>query len=344
VRVAQGRILSYGIPIVIGIAVGALIISDFYLANVLAVLFDVSSIFRIIPYEISLVIFLIVIVACFAAAHIGKLNVVIRNREKTFIVLLIAGLHTIGLFPGSFDSSDLMFIAFIVLWLSSVFTSEHYKIITSPLHYINLALVFCAVLSIVNGGIFIIFSMIPMLKGMLLSFLIIDMVRKREWTFFFIKVLFVITTISAIIAIIQEFVYLSSGTILAHYDAKFVKLILESTPFGTMLRAPAFTGMHLWLANYLVLCILIGLNAFLYYLDDMDRRARFALASSLVLMSVALLLTFSKTNMLGLVAGVLLSLFLRWRSMVIHFITLILFVLVVAYLTGLWDESTPRML
>ena len=329
--------ITHLIPLAIGIGIGALIISDFYIVNALASLFNEREMFRIIPFQVSLGIFLVAIISSLCAANIFKLDFVIRNREKIFIILLLTGLHTIGLFPGGFDSSDIMFAAFIVLWLFSVFTTERYTVIPSPLHYFNLALFFFAVLSSVHGGFAVIFSMAPLFKAVFMSFLIIDMVRKREWVFFFIKVLVVITTVSAIIAIIQEAVYLQRGIILAQYNAKFVKLILETTPFGTFLRAPAFTGMHLLLANYLVLCLLIGLNVFLYFMSDMKRNARVILLAAMMLMATALVLTFSKTNIIGLSIGVLMSAIIKWRNRLIHFLTLLLLLIVTSYLCGLWD-------
>ncbi|KPJ98810.1 MAG: hypothetical protein AMK71_10825, partial [Nitrospira bacterium SG8_35_4] len=325
------------IAILIGLSIGCLVISNYYIVNALASLFGSGELFKVVPFEISLLVFLGIIIACVVSVNLHRINFLIRNREKVFIILLMAGLHTIGLFPGGLDSSDIMFGVFIVLWLFSVFTTERYTVIASPLHYFNLALFFFAVLSSVHGGGSVIFSMAPLVKAVFMSFLIIDIVRKREYLFFFIKVLFVITTISAIIGIIQEIVYFQRGIILAQFDAKFIKLIVESTPFGTFLRVPAFTGMHLLLANYLVLCLLIGLNAFLYFMSDMNRRARVVLVTAMLVMSVALLLTFSKTNMLGLSFGVLMSIVIKWRSRLIHFLTLFLLIMVTSYSFGLWD-------
>lgn len=329
--------MAYFIPAAIGIGIGALIISDFYIVNALASLFNESRMFRMVPFEVSLVIFLLVVIATLCAANILKLNAVIRNREKIFIILLMTGLHTIGLFPGGIDSSDIMLGLFIVLWLFSVFTTERYKVIASPLHYFNLALFFFAVLSIINGGVSVIFSMAPLFKAVFMSFLIIDMARRKEWIFFFVKVLFVITVISAVIAIIQEGIYLTKGIIIAQYNTKFVKLIFESTPFGTFLRVPAFTGMHLFLANYLVLSLLVGFNVFLYFVSDMKRRARIMLLIAMMLMATALVLTFSKTNMLGLSFGILMSILIKWRTRLIHFLTLFFLVTATSYIFGLFD-------
>jgi O-antigen ligase len=330
--------MAFLIPAAIGVGIGALIISDFYIVNALASLFNESRMFRMVPFEVSLVIFLLVIIATLCTANIPKLNAVIRNREKIFIILLMIGLHTIGLFPGGIDSSDIMLGLFIVLWLFSVFTTERYKIIASPLHYFNLALFFFAVLSIINGGASVIFTMAPLFKAVFMSFLIIDMARRKEWVLFFVKVLFVITFISAVIAIIQEGVYLTKGIVLAQFNTKFVKLIFESTPFGTFLRVPAFTGMHLFLANYLVLSLLIGFNVFLYFMSDMKRRSRIMLLTAMMVMATALVLTFSKTNMLGLAFGVLMSIFIKWRSRLIHFLALIFLVITASYIFGLFDS------
>jgi hypothetical protein len=232
-----------------------------------------------------------------------------------------------------------VFGMFVIWWFVHVFVVKEYKIVGSPLHFFNLALLICAILSMTNSGLLIAFNMLPLVKAMIFSFFIVDIVRSKEWTVYFLKTLLVVTVLSALIGIFQEIVFLLRGTILVEVDQKSLKFILESTPFGTFLRVPAYTGMHLFLANYLVISILIGLNAFLYFNTIMTRREKSFLKFAIVIMAAALVLTFSKTNMLGLAFGITLSIFMKWRQRSIHFVFLLLLVLVATYYFGLWDMA-----
>ena len=328
------------LPAMIGLFIGFLIVSENYIIKILASFTpDVHSL-RLFPFEVPLIICLLGTVIFVFVLNINRINMLlIEKREKVFIILLIAGLHLVGIIPGKIDTSDLVFGALIVWWLVTVFVNKGYKISGAPLHFLNIAMLITAILSMTHGGVGVIFSMLPLIKAIVSSFFITDIVRRKEWTVYFIKTLLVITALSALIGIFQEMVFLARGTILFTVDPKFLGLILEPTPFGTFLRVPAYTGMHLYLANYLVISLLIGLNAFLYLKDDLTRKEKLFLKVAMMLMSVALILTFSKTNMAGLAAGVALSVLIKWPQRLIHFVMVLLLVVVGTYYTpGLWDK------
>lgn len=326
------------IPIAIGISIACLMFSDFYLVKVLASFFGSTKPFKIFPYEVSLCISIAIFIVCILVTKINTLNtVIIQNQEKVFILLLLIGFQTVGVIPGPLDTSDIVFGIITILWLVNVITSERYDIHGSPLNFLNLTLLFFAVFSVINGGLPAIFAMTVLIKAVVTSFFIIDILRRKEWIVYFIKALFVITTISAIIAIIQEIVFYTTGFILAMYDAKFIKLILEQTPFGTFLRVPAFTSMHMFLANFLVTSLLIGFNYFLYSYDTINPREKRLVIIAMSLTAVALILTFSKTSMVGFTFGIMISVFIKWHTRSIHFLMLILLLGPIIYLTGLSD-------
>jgi len=328
------------IPLAIGIGIGILFMSDFYLLKVLSSFTSNVHSLRLFPFEVPLIIFISVVVIFVFILNINRINtLLIEKREKVFIILLIAGLHLVGIIPGRIDTSDLIFGALTIWWLVTVSVTKGYKITGSPLHFFNIAMLMTAFLSMVHGGLGIIFNMLPLVKAIAFSFFITDIVRRKKWTVYFIKTLFVMTAISAVIGIFQEMVFLARGTILFTVDPKFLKLILESTPLGTFLRVPAYTGMHLFLANYLVVSLLIGLNAFFYLNDQLTRKESLFLKIAMILMSVALILTFSKTNMIGLAAGVALSVLIKWPQRVIHIVMVLLLVVVgTYYYPHLWDK------
>jgi hypothetical protein len=328
------------IPTMIGLFIGLLMASENYIIKILVSFTQNVHSLRLFPFEVPLVICLLGTVIFVFVLNINRMNMLlIEKREKVFIILLIAGLHLVGIIPGKIDTSDLIFGALIVWWLVTVFVDKGYKISGAPLHFLNIAMLMTAILSMTHGGVGVIFSMLPLVKAIVFSFFITDIVRRKEWTVYFIKTLFVITAISALIGIFQEFVFLYNGTLLFKVDPKILKLILEPTTFGTFLRIPAYTGMHLFLANYLVISLLIGLNAFLYLKDDLTEKEKLFLKVAMMLMFVALILTFSKTNMIGLAAGVTLSVLIKWPQRLIHFVMVLLLIVVGSYyVPGLWDK------
>jgi hypothetical protein len=327
------------IPIMIGIFIGILMMSDLQIRKILSFLTSDIQTLDIFPFEVPLIIFFFLLVIPVLILNVNRMNVLlIEKREKIFIVLMIVGLHTSGLLPGKMDTSDLLFGAFTVWWLVNAFVNKSYRIISGPLNFLNLALFMCAILSMINGGLSVIFRMLPMVKAMVICFFIIDILRKKEWVVFFIKTLLVVTTISAITGIVQEIIFLLNGTIAFSVDPKLLKFLFEPTPFGTFLRVPAYTGLHLFLANYIVISLLLGLNAFLYLRDRLTQREKLFLKVAMMIMSVALILTFSKTNMLGLTAGFTLSILIKWPQKMIHFSMILLLVVVGSYyVPGLWD-------
>ena len=328
------------IPLVIGVGIGSLFMSDFYLVKVLSSFISNVHSLRLFPFEVPLIICLLGTVIFVFVLNINRINMLlIEKREKVFIILLIAGLHLVGIIPGTIDTSDLIFGALVVWWLVTVFVNKGYKISGAPLHFLNIAMLMAALLSVTHAGFSVVLNMLPLIKAIGFSFIITDIVRRKEWTVYFIKTLFVITVISAVTGIIQEAVFLTRGTLLFKVDPRALKLIMESTPFGTFLRIPAYTGMHLFLANYLVISLLIGLNAFLYLRDDLTGREKLFIKVSMALMTVALILTFSKTNMIGLTVGIALSLLMKWPQRLIHFVMVLLLIVIgTYYYPGLWDK------
>ena len=149
---------------------------------------------------------------------------------------MLIGFQTIGLLPGRLDTSDLIMAFLTLYWFITVITTPGYRIVVTPLLFLNLGLLAFAFLSAANGGIMTLVAMMPLLKAVFVAFFIVDVVRDKERILFFFKALLVITTVSAVIGILQEILYLSYEIILAHYDSKRIYLMLEHRPSATFLR------------------------------------------------------------------------------------------------------------
>jgi hypothetical protein len=326
------------VPAGIGLALGLLVISDFYSTNYLVSIFGYRKLFKTVPFEFSMIL-LVLLLLMVSASYVLSRNFTraIEKPDRIFIVLLITGLHTVGIFQGMIDSGDVFFAIFFSFWIIRILTTKEYEIVGSKLNALNLILFTCAILPSMHAGFNILFSMMPLVKAMITAFLIIDIIRSKESIVFFIKTLFVITTISAIIGIIQEIVFLINGTILFPFPEKFLFRVIETNSYGIFLRVPAFTGMHLFLGSYLTFGILIGLNVFLYLNSVINRREKLFILIALIIMTAALILTLSKTIMIGLFMGIIVSLSIKWSSRFIHFIAIVLLLVAVVHMLGYWE-------
>jgi putative inorganic carbon (HCO3(-)) transporter len=264
-------------------------------------------------------------------ASISKKYLLI-HKEKTLIFLLILS-SQIGL-GARIDPSDFLIFGVLLFILVNVFVDTSYKI-RLPASLLFLALLFFAVLSLISGGSIL---MLPSLvKLTVVFFLIANLIRTKEHCLFTIKVFIVITTCSAIIGIVQEIIFLTTGaTLVGFIPPQMRDQMYESTPWGIFLRIPAMTGWYEVLSNCIIISILLGINLLLYPII-IKKNQRLLMYSALFIMSMALLLTFSKSALLSLILGVILSIFIKWKKLAIHFLMALLALVIFAHLAGLFD-------
>jgi len=160
------------------------------------------------------------------------------------------------------------------------------------------------------------------------------LIRDRETAIFSLKVYLLLATFSALIGILQEIIYFSSGIVLVWFIPEHNRIYLwQSTFLGQLLRVPAFTGWYLNLDYLLSTALVIVANLMLYSVFK-GKKVRLILLTALFLMLIGLILTFSTGSMLVVIFAVIISIFIRWRSLTIYFITIILIGLLVAYSSG----------
>ncbi len=343
-KVVHDYIKSGFVPACMGLLLGVLVIADFYSVNLLVSVFGHRDFLKIVPFEFSLFLLAIITVIILASYAVSRtVSAALIKPDKVFTVLLIIGFQTVGLVQGRFDSSDILFALLFLSWFINILTVKEYEIVGSKLHVLNTVFFLFAMLPTINGGLFTLLSTIPLVKAIVTSFLIINIIRTNESVMFFMKALFVVTTLSAVIAIVQEAAFLFTGKILFSVSEKFMSFLMETNSLGTFVRVPAFTGMHLFLANFLNVGLLIGLNYFLYLSSVLKRREKVFVITAMALMALALVLTFSKTNMLGLAVGVSLSLLIKWRSRLIHFAVILLVIVAVVQWFGYWEKIYDKL-
>lgn len=314
------------IPLSIGALIGVLISLDPYLTNIIAKPIDLSvsgvNILKLYPFELSTLFFLSIAVLFLLKKGLGWIAL---NVEKSFIAIYIFGLQTEALIKlGRLDFSEIVIIVYLLLLILKFFVEDS-NIKISFLDILNLLFIITVFLPAMNSGIVMLAdSFLTLVKFLLLLFLIANFITNRELLVFSLKCIVFFTTISSIIAIFQEAVYVTLHLpIVGFVDKDALRFMFEDTSVGRLLRVPAFCGTYKPFTYYLNTALLIVFNYFIYN-RPFELKKRLLLISSFILMFTALMLTFSKDGFLSLALGIMLSL-LIWRPyLIIHFLGIII--------------------
>jgi O-antigen ligase len=246
-------------------------------------------------------------------------------------------LHKLG--SSGIDGADLIVGIFLLILLINKM-NKHNTVSFTLLDILGILLLSCVVLSASIGGVGALLRGITIaLKVLILTFLLCNFIYKKETLVFFIKWFIIITSMSAVIGIFQEIIYISSGVVVAGVVEKdTLKLMFEPTSFGTLLRIPAFTGFYKNLTYLLIPCIIIVFNLIIYNFRQLSFTTKALLLLSLFLTGSALLLTFSKDSYLAVFIAILFSFIVRWPNRIIHVSLVFLVLLVIIYYAGLFDD------
>lgn len=328
-------------PLIIGCIFGLFIVLDPFFASLMANRIDLTiagtNAFKLYPYELSTLVFLFVLVLPLIKKLVTRIAF---NFEKSFLVLFLIGVQTRSLTTlGRIDLIELLLIIFLfVLLLNSIVKYEKFKV--TVLDLLNLLFIFSVFLSAVIGGVgSFLSSLITMIKFLLIVFLIVNSIKNEDTLIFFLKWLVIVTTISSIIGIVQEAIFVRLGIPITGFfvDKDSMRFMFEETSFGTLMRVPAFFMTYKPLSFFLNTAMLIVFNYFIYK-GPFDLKKRLILISSFLLMFIALLLTFSTDGLLSVCIGLILSV-LIWRpNLIVHGFLLILIAMIAIYVFNFADD------
>lgn len=233
--------------------------------------------------------------------------------RRYYLMALIFSLHTIAV-PGFRYLSHVVVGIFAGLWVMDLMQRRGARLSPSPLQLFVLLWFGVMVLSVANGGVESIRPMLTEAKALMTFLLVLHALENWSDVRFFIGLLIVICTITALIAISQEAVFLTTGEFyggaLTETD---LDLAIEENPLtGVWLRPPAFMGYAQGVGN--ALTVAAGM-ALALLIAPGPRSHRWWLSASLMVMVPALIATTARHAILGLVAAALLALILlrpRW--------------------------------
>ncbi len=328
-------------PAVIGCFLGLFIVLDPFFTAVVTDWIDITiegkNIVKLYPYELSTLLFFFIFILLIAKKVLVKITI---QPAKACIILILVTLFTIGLHRvDPFDGTDVVFsIILFALLIQSLVRNE--RLSFTFIDFANLLLLFCILLSAINGKFVSLLKTSLMIKLSMFSFLITNLIYKINHKTFFIRWLITITSISAMIAILQEVIYLSTGiALVGRIQPEELRFMFEATSLGTFLRVPAFIVSYKTFAFLLITNLLIIFNFLLYSPFKEDKLKSYASYFSLFFVMLgALVCTFSRDSMLALFFGIFLSLLIRWSNFIIHGILGFLVLCLVIYITGSLDD------
>jgi O-antigen ligase len=260
------------------------------------------------------------------------------RRKAIFFILYVISFEFVAITHiGRIDLNDMVVYLFLLIWLIDQFMNPEETLVKSPVNPLILIFLFFLILSGVNGGMpAVARSLTTVSKYLLVFFLLINLLQTRDRIHFLMKIFLIITSLSAIIALSQSLIYALTGLIFAGtVDDITLSLMFQETPFGTLLRSPAFFGYPQKLASVLSVTLAVSL----YYLVSPILRGlkeRVFLLIAIFIMSIALVMTFSRGAWLGFAVAAVLIPYTRKVSRAIHYTAALLLVAIIFYYAGTW--------
>jgi hypothetical protein len=264
-----------------------------------------------------------------------NLDRIMRHKELLFIILFLIGYQTNAIQLYIIDISDITVGVFTLILLLSALVNKEYKFVRSPINFFNagyfLSIIFSIIMALNLRTVFI------LIKSLMLFQVMINFIRKKELVLAFVKLFIIISSISAVIGIIQEILYLYAGYLfIGIITPESVEQMFETTSMGIFLRVPALMTSYGSLSKMLVINLIMVANLLIYpNTFTKTTKSKLFLCFAFLLMFSALMLTFAKDAILALVIALLISALIRWRTFLIHWLFFFLIIIVLCYYSGL---------
>lgn len=325
------------IPFFIGLSIAGLLVCDPYVSTFLGHQID----FILFPFTFSISVFLLIIGTCISSIFLSR---VLKNKELLFVILSIFGCQTTAIQLGMVDLSEIVIGVFFFIFLIDIFAGKERRFVRTPMNILNLIFLFFIIISTLNELIGILL-MRRYLKGIVLFFLMVNVLYSKELAPKFIKWLIIATSCSALIGIFQGVYYKISGIPLVGFiSPKGLEVMFDSTPIGYMLRVPALMMGYREFAIILAITIIMVISLLIFpspLIRNFKEKVFLYIACSL--MFLAFLLTWSKTEAVGLFIALMVLPILKKPRYILHLaivtVLLIAFLLsLLAYLPGREDN------
>jgi hypothetical protein len=277
------------------------------------------------PYKATL-LFMVVVVAASLVIHF---SLKARDLSSLLIVFLVIALQTNGI---KFTGFDLIFILPFVIALlvlsESLRRPSHQIILPGVIFFAFLLLLLDVPYFITQNPARFIITFISVLKGVLVAFAIVNLIRDEKHLEIAINAVLIVAVVSAAIGIVQLALNYFTGITFSFVSADHRT---KPTFLGVVLRASALTTWPSWLADFQIIAF-----PFLLFRLFNSRSLWPILGYSIaILISVtAVFLTFTYAAYFAIAATTVLFPFLYWPQKTFHFLVTILFTTTLLYIIG----------
>jgi len=256
------------------------------------------------------------------------------EHREVLIVLLLVSLQIAGLALGALDALDVIpFLALAILAAEAI-SNPSRPVVISGLTFFALALVILDLpYLMIDPPVHFVTALIKFLRTILVVFLVVNLVRSEHLVRVFIRALLVVATISALVAIAQVAIFMTTGSALVL--ARDMDDILKPTPFGMSLRAHGLTPEPHMLVSFLLMAFPFALYSLMTSGSGWPH-VRALLMVTLILIGVVL--TWSYGGIVAAGAMIVVFAFFFWPHRIIHFMLGIATVPLFLYYAGLLDD------
>ncbi len=288
------------------------------------------------PYLFTVFLFLIitggVLLYCFQ-------EFLLARRYQIVLILMIIGLQTTSIQAG-IDIGELIIVTLVPLLLVDIWAGSDKKFLITPLTFMVVLFFMVIVASLTKD-----FNPLVIrkeIKAVVIFFLMLNLLHWSQLNNSLARWFIIITSCSAIFALMQEWIYLATGEVLVgNIDSISLKNMFEETALGSFFRVPAFTNGYREFALILSLSISL-LTARLLYLPNCKRKY-WILALFINLAAVSC--TLAKDILLGLALGGAMLLFIYrpkflWPAGIVTVSLAAVMALFLTTTPGGWDSTS----
>jgi len=314
--------------VLLALVVAGIVATDRYSSTILPI--SLWSAFGAVEFPFKMTVLLSVVVA-FATC----LFYFARKSSDAYVLLIaiaVVALQINGIKLGAFDLITVYPLFIIFFLLAESLKNSSFQIVLPGLVFYGVLLALLDIPYFANLTIYppsrFIINFISMMKGMLVAFVFVNLIRTRYHLEFTIRTIVVVAVVSALIGIAQIVIGTSTGVLLQFTSEEGA---WKPNFLGLPLRATGLTTWGSWLSDFLVLALpfmLFGLSG----ADRFSVRAGYALAIAIIL--AAIFLTFTYAAYFAVALIFFLFPFVYWPRRTLHFLVGLIMVGVVAYSTG----------
>lgn len=312
------------IPVLVGGAIATALVADVWWVRGLSLRWLAPQLGGVAPPVVVLLAIALCVVALFFAT-LGRSWM--PQPGLRLIFLLLVPTQLVGFSLANIEPLKICLLVTVGCWL--VYSMAHNRGVRlyPPFLMMWLVILIFSTASIVNGLVTSMLSQYSILAKFLMFFIVANVIRTPHQLLYAVRLLVALGVMSAVVALVQEAIFYFLQVPLS-LDDNASKYWFKETPLGWMIRATGFHPTSQNLSHFLLIaCALLLVGPF-------SAAQRFWGG---VVMAMGVFFTFSGNGLLVLAVVVFLVPVFRRPAISLHYLSVVLLSVLVAYETGLLE-------